>query len=324
MAVSAFILGVPDTSGDLFLANVNGAFQAVATCNISSTEPPVKAAGMLWFDSNTGRLKQRNQSNTAWVAIYAVRNNKCIPLLNDDELTSISTLKPDFDGYVSCKNGVFVVEQIDTPDIPLFGVNKGGIVPGVTSAQSAGFGILRSSGVWTDPGPALLGSVDFAGANNYFISVAYSRCYQIAVRAKLSGTQPLILQIGSGGSPTQLGYVSRASRFNILINTANSLSSGDIQVGFSESTDRGFILFRTPTSSMEFMMNLTLINTKGNKWQLSGNGGFLASNSDGDSCRGEVTLEGKLNYMKITAAGSPTGTFNTMNSIDSGNMTVLA
>lgn len=313
MAASAFLLGVPDTSGDLFLANVNGVFQAVATCNISSTEPPVKAAGMLWFDSNTGRLKQRNQSNTAWASIYVVRNNKCIPILNDDELTNIATLQPNVDGYVACKNGVFIVEQIDTPDIPMFGVNKGGIVPGVTSAQANGFALLRSNGSWSDPGPALLGSASFAGATNYFLSITYSRRYEIAIRARLSGTQALILQIGSGGSPTQLGYTSQATRYD---------GTGD---DFSTSTDRGFILYRpTVQAGHDFVANCTLANINGDRWQLTGNGGFTDVSSDSDTCRGDVTLNGKLNYMKIAAAGSPVGTFNNMNSIDSGHMTVLA
>lgn len=311
MAVSNWLLGVPDTSGDIFLANVNGVFQALATCSISSSEPPVKSAGMLWFDLNEGRLKQRNQNNSVWVPIFAIRNNQCIPLYNGAEVSNIVAVQPKGDGYLRCKNGVFILESIDSPDVPMFGVNRSGIVPGVTSAQSNQPYKLLSNGSWGEPGADTLGYVGFAGAKEYAVGVAPARQYHIKVRVGLSGTgQSTVLQIGSGGSPTQNGYNARASRWGGEDNSVYS--------------DRCFPIHIRYNAAKQGVWSFDLSNPSGNTWVISGSGGALDVDSAADMSRGEVSLPGRLNYVRVLTAGSPFNSFNNTLSLDSGYLLVQA
>lgn len=324
MATSNWLLGVPDTSGDIFLANVNGVFQALATCSISSSEPPVKSAGMLWFDVNEGRLKQRNQNNSVWVPIFAIRNNQCIPLYNGQEVSNIVAVQPKGDGYLRCKNGVFILESIDSPDVPMFGVNRSGIVPGVTTEQSNSGYILKSNGAWDPPGSRRLGSVSFSGAKDYSIAgFSAAQAYIVSLQCRLSGGQSLMLQIGSGGSPTQQGYTSKASRVSPID------IYGD-QNNTNINSDRGFVVFRPYAESganpATWVFNCSLLNPTGNMWTFTGVGSTGKGGVQGsiDNCYGYVSLPGQLNYIRAISSGSPVGSFNNQNAIDSGYLSIFA
>jgi hypothetical protein len=51
--------------------DINAAIQALVSMNAGSVEPTTTYAGMLWLDTSVppdGQLRQRNQTNTAWVA----------------------------------------------------------------------------------------------------------------------------------------------------------------------------------------------------------------------------------------------------------------
>lgn len=309
MPVSPWLLGVPDTSGDIFLANVNGNFYALATNSFGTTEPPTKAAGLQWFDSNDARMKLRNQSNGLWVPIYAVRNNQSIPIYKGIEVSDIVALQPSNDGYVRCKNGTFLLENIDSPDIPMFGVNRSGIVPGVTTTQSNQPYKLLSNGGWGEPGPVKASEpISFAGAKEYSVGVLPSRQYSIKIKCLMNGGQALMMQVGSSGSPSQSGYGGKLS--------------GN---GNYHSSDRGFIIYGTHTSARGVMADCTLTNITGNTWAMTCYGGNLGtSDQEPEVYRGEVTLSGRLNYIRVLSAGSPLGSFNNTNSLDSGYMSVLA
>lgn len=322
MATSNWLLGVPDTSGDIFLANVNGVFQALATCSIGSSEPPVKSAGMMWFDLNDGRLKQRNQNNSVWVPIFAIRNNQCIPLYNGQEVSNIVAVQPKGDGYLRCKNGVFILESIDSPDIPMFGVNRSGIVPGVTSAQSNLPFILKSSGTWDPPGQRRVTDVSFTGAKEYAVGISMqSQRYSVCIESKLSGAQPLMMQIGSGGSPVQQGYRAVASRQSPT-DTYNDIAAPSI------SSDKGFIFYRQYPNNVSpvIVLNAELYNPRGNAWVISGTAmsNVAGQQSNINVFGGSTSINGTLNYIRVLSSGSPVGSFNDQNSIDSGYMSVFA
>ena len=58
--------------GATFRADLNAALQALTTVNSGATAPAVMKPGMLWLDTSVapdGQLRQRNQSNSAWVGI---------------------------------------------------------------------------------------------------------------------------------------------------------------------------------------------------------------------------------------------------------------
>ncbi|MFP2239964.1 pyocin knob domain-containing protein [Pseudescherichia vulneris] len=58
---------IEDDTGLNVRLDINDAFQAQASNQIGSTEPPVMYAGQLWADTGTMKLRQRNSANTAWV-----------------------------------------------------------------------------------------------------------------------------------------------------------------------------------------------------------------------------------------------------------------
>jgi len=46
--------------------DINDALAAILSQNSKTSEPTVKVAGMLWYDTTNGLLKQRNSTNAAW------------------------------------------------------------------------------------------------------------------------------------------------------------------------------------------------------------------------------------------------------------------
>jgi hypothetical protein len=60
---------IANASGAAVRADLNNALSAVVTLNSGATEPATMFAYMLWADTTTGLLKQRNSGNTAWVTV---------------------------------------------------------------------------------------------------------------------------------------------------------------------------------------------------------------------------------------------------------------
>ncbi|MFH1806819.1 MAG: hypothetical protein ABID63_18215 [Pseudomonadota bacterium] len=56
-----------NASGAAFRADANDLMQAILTGNSGATAPSVTEAFMIWNDTSTGHLKQRNAANTAWI-----------------------------------------------------------------------------------------------------------------------------------------------------------------------------------------------------------------------------------------------------------------
>ncbi len=69
-----------DQAGAAFLADLNALALAIASLNSGSSEPATMFAYMLWADSGSGFLKQRNSGNTGW---------NIVGKLNTDMLASI-------------------------------------------------------------------------------------------------------------------------------------------------------------------------------------------------------------------------------------------
>lgn len=59
---------IANGGGAAVRADINNALAAVRTLNSGATAPVSPVAGMLWYDTATNTLKQRNSGNTAWVA----------------------------------------------------------------------------------------------------------------------------------------------------------------------------------------------------------------------------------------------------------------
>jgi len=66
---------IQNAGGRTVRLDFNGALMAQATCNSGAIEPPDPIPGMLWLDTTVlpdGQVRQRNQSNTAWVTMSGI------------------------------------------------------------------------------------------------------------------------------------------------------------------------------------------------------------------------------------------------------------
>jgi len=66
---------IANQAGSLFRTDLNNAFAAIVSTNSGASEPTNKFAYMLWADTTSGWLKQRNATNTAWISIYRMSNS---------------------------------------------------------------------------------------------------------------------------------------------------------------------------------------------------------------------------------------------------------
>lgn len=85
---------IENQDGASFRGDINAALAAIVSQNSGLTEPVAPYAYMLWQDTTTGILKQRNAANTAWVALVdaiAVR-----PLTSGTVVATTSGTSIDF------------------------------------------------------------------------------------------------------------------------------------------------------------------------------------------------------------------------------------
>lgn len=59
---------IANGGGAAVRSDINSALGAIQSLNSGTTAPATTVAGMLWYDTLTGSLKQRNSGNTAWVS----------------------------------------------------------------------------------------------------------------------------------------------------------------------------------------------------------------------------------------------------------------
>lgn len=63
---------VANAAGATVRADINSNLQAAATLNSGASAPSTTFAGMLWYDTTNGVVKQRNAANSAWVVRWTV------------------------------------------------------------------------------------------------------------------------------------------------------------------------------------------------------------------------------------------------------------
>lgn len=116
-----------------------------------------------------------------------------------------------------------------------------------------------------------------------------------------NGVNNILVQIGTGGSPTSSGYAG----YSVF-----SWASGIVPV----SSTAGFPVFNNAASYNHYG-ELVLTNISGNTWVASGQ--FATAGTQGSIVSsGSVTLAGVLNYLRIVAANG-TDTF------DAGSINLL-
>ncbi len=70
MAQNDFVIA--DQTASAALADINSALQSLASCSSGATQPSVRYANQLWYDTSTHILKVRNEANSAWINILYV------------------------------------------------------------------------------------------------------------------------------------------------------------------------------------------------------------------------------------------------------------
>ena len=120
----------------------------------------------------------------------------------------------------------------------------------------------------------------------------------------LSGVAHLLIQIGTGGTPTTSGYNSASSYATI-----NTSSSGGV------TSTAGFIMYFAAAAYVD-SGHFTITNVSGNIWVCSGMIGNTTSIPYTGQTGGNVSLGGTLNMIRIT-------TSNGTDTFDAGSVNIL-
>lgn len=141
-------------------------------------------------------------------------------------------------------------------------------------------------------------SIDFTGIPSWV-----KRITVMFKDISLSGTDHLLVQIGTGGTPTTSGYVS-SSVYAL---------GGSSQTGGASSL-AGFIHY-LGTASFSASGTFVLTNISGNNWISTGILGNYVTTPYTATQYGTVTLSGTLNIVRMTTTGS--------NTFDAGSINIL-
>jgi hypothetical protein len=102
-------LNIDNISRSLSRAEVNQSLQALASLSSGATAPATTYAYMLWADTTTGILKQRNAANSAWINKGTIADvNWGLAALTDDQTWSAlrrGTVVTDNDGLSDMNAG---------------------------------------------------------------------------------------------------------------------------------------------------------------------------------------------------------------------------
>ena len=89
MAQNDFVIA--DQTASAALADINSALQSLASCSSGSTQPSVRYANQLWYDTSTHILKVRNEANSAWINIlYVHQADGAVHILDNTYISDTS------------------------------------------------------------------------------------------------------------------------------------------------------------------------------------------------------------------------------------------
>jgi hypothetical protein len=122
---------VPDGDGAEVRADINLALDTLNTLNSGPGAPSNPEAYMLWADTGTGHLKQRNAANNAWVALRPL--DPSVPLATNVGNAYSITLAPAITVYVGGVVYKFI-PNVNSTGAPTLSINGLGAIsiPGAT------------------------------------------------------------------------------------------------------------------------------------------------------------------------------------------------
>jgi hypothetical protein len=174
----------------------------------------------------------------------------------------------------------------------------------------SGTGGTATTNVWTSAAPATSITSGTAVASTSGTSIDFTGIPSWVKRVTVmfqgvstSGTSPVQVRIGTGGTPTTTGYVSYGG-------VAGGTTKFNVTTGF---------YFNDATSAANWLRNgtMTFTNISGNIWVESLQGGFFnGTDGYGLSGGGNISLSGVLDMIRIT-------TVNGTDTFDAGSINIM-
>jgi len=340
-------------SGANFRLDTNSVLSAIVTNNSGITEPPVTFANMLWADTTSGWMKQRDLTNTSWAKKFPLGNNSFVTIASSSTIDlTVNAVTSDYvkiTGTTSITSitlengqrktliadGIFTLVNSATLILP-GGINfvtkvgdiidvigeSGGIVHvdvNTTSLPSPGTAgnLLTSNGtIWTS---AALVVPD----NTITPSKLTQKITLGTAVATTSGTAVDFTGIPSWAKRITVSLVGVSTNGSAGLQIRLGTSSGIVSTGYlgsSESTlnSTGFELnsgSSAPSASYHGMAILSVVSSDGATWSL----GATISRSDSAASfasSGSKILPGILDRIRLT-------TSNGTDTFDAGSVNIL-
>jgi len=102
---------IANAAGAVVRADINGAYEAVATNNSAATEPASTFANEWWFDTSTNILKQRNNANDAWISVALKDGNGWTSYRQGTQIGTGALLTTDTDTSMAADSDSNVATQ---------------------------------------------------------------------------------------------------------------------------------------------------------------------------------------------------------------------
>lgn len=253
-----------------FRADLNNALSAIVSTNSGASAPSTTYANMLWYDTTNDILKMRNEANSGWINIGTLNQST-----GQFEVANLTTLT-----QADWEAGIVTTEALVSPAKIKAAVES--FVPIYEDGEDA-----TTSGT----------SHDFtsipAGINE--IEIHY---WGIS----LNGTDDLLFQIGTSGTPATTGYVSQSTTYTATRTATNGFVV--VVSGAGNTVTGKMVLSRVPGTNKWFSVHNGNINTNV----------FSAG-------QGSVTLAGALGIIRLTRIAAA-GTYPGTNTFDAGGWSI--
>lgn len=179
-----------NANGATFRADVNSAFQAIASNNGGSTAPATTYANMFWFDTANDILKIRDEANANWVNVASLVGTTWIPYSNGSVLGTLANQNATAIGVnlaMNAKSVAFATTSVTsgTPDF----ATAGNVVTLTSTATANTLGTVQAG---------------FIGVIHYGVAITLthngtSRILPTGANVvTVSGDVEIVLSLGSG------------------------------------------------------------------------------------------------------------------------------
>lgn len=118
--MSQYSTVISDSNGINFLSNLNKALETLKTHHSGAEEPAETTAFMLWVDTASGYVKQRNEANDGWVVRWKITNGELAPVDSPVFTGSIGLPVWDNETRPELSDGVHIGFNIDIAGIEMW------------------------------------------------------------------------------------------------------------------------------------------------------------------------------------------------------------